>query len=111
MEQAGCSYLLRLRQEAVFEAVESWPLSAADQRASVTFDGLVRLGTKKQRSGESLRLVRVQTERGELLLVSNKQRQQLSAELLAEIYRHRWRVELFLNGSMHFGLPTLVGGE
>jgi DDE family transposase len=95
LEQAGCSYLLRLRQEAVFEAVESWPLSAADQRASVTFDGLVRLGTKKQRSREPLRLVRVQTDRGELLLVSNKQRQELSAELLAEIYRHRWRVELF----------------
>jgi hypothetical protein len=35
LDKAGCSYLLRLRQEAVFEAVESWPLSAADQRASV----------------------------------------------------------------------------
>ena len=59
------------------------------ERAS-TFDGLVRLGTKKQRSREPLRLVRVQTDRGELLLVSNKQRQELSAQLLAEIYRHRW---------------------
>jgi IS4 transposase len=75
--------------------VEEWPLSAADQAASVTFDGLVRLGVGKSRREEPLRLVRVQSERGELLLVSNKAREELSAQLLALIYRSRWRVELF----------------
>lgn len=95
LEEAGCSYLLRLRQEASFEPVEQWALSEADKRASVTFDGLVRLGTKKQRQTGPLRLVRVQTQTGELLLVSNKQRPELSAELIAQIYRQRWRVELF----------------
>jgi hypothetical protein len=59
LERAGCSYLLRLRQEARFEVVEEWPLSAADQAASVTFDGLVRLGVGKSRREEPLRLVRV----------------------------------------------------
>ena len=95
LERAGCSYLLRLRQEARFEVVEEWPQSAADQAASVTFDGLVRLGVGKSRREEPLRLVRVQSERGELLLVSNKTREELSAQLLALIYRSRWRVELF----------------
>ena len=95
LEQAGCSYLLRLRQEACFEVVEEWPLSAADEAASVTFDGLVRLGTHKSRRQGPVRLLRVQSERGELLLVSNKAREELSAELLALIYRSRWRVELF----------------
>jgi hypothetical protein len=95
LERAGCSYLLRLRQEACFEVMEEWPLSAADQAASVTFDGLVRLGTGRWRQDELVRLVRVQSERGELLLVSNKAREELSAELLALIYRSRWRVELF----------------
>ena len=95
LERAGCSYLLRLRQEACFEVMEEWPLSAADQAASVTFDGLVRLGTGRRRQDELVRLVRVQSERGELLLVSNKAREELSAELLALIYRSRWRVELF----------------
>ncbi len=94
-ERAGCSYLLRLRQEACFEVMAEWPLSAADQAASVTFDGLVRLGTGRRRQDELVRLVRVQSERGELLLVSNKAREELSAELLALIYRSRWRVELF----------------
>jgi hypothetical protein len=95
LERAGCSYLLRLRQEARFEVMEQWPLSAADQGASVIFDGLVRLGVGKSRQQELVRLVRVQSERGELLLVSNKARKELSAELLALIYRSRWRVELF----------------
>jgi len=95
LEKAGCSYLLRLRQEACFEVMAEWPLSAADQAASVTFDGLVRLGTGRRRQDELVRLVRVQSERGELLLVSNKAREELSAELLALIYRSRWRVELF----------------
>lgn len=95
LEQAGCAYLLRLRQEACFEVVKEWPLSAADEAASVTFDGLVRLGTHKSRRQGPVRLLRVQGERGELLLVSNKAREELSAELLALIYRSRWRVELF----------------
>jgi len=95
LEQAGCYYLLRLRQEAAFAVVEQWPLSAADQRAEVTFDGLVRLGAGKARQEGLVRLVRVQSEKGELLLVSNKAREELSAELLALIYRSRWRVELF----------------
>jgi hypothetical protein len=95
LQRAGCSYLLRLRQEARFEVLEEWPLSAAEQAASVTFDGLVRLGVGKSRREEPLRLLRVQSERGELLLVSNKAREELSAELLALIYRSRWRVELF----------------
>jgi hypothetical protein len=95
LERWGCSYLLRLRQEACFEVVEEWPLSAADQAARVTFDGWVRLGVGKSRREEPIRLVRVQSERGELLLVSNKAREELSAQLLALIYRSRWRVELF----------------
>ena len=95
LERAGCCYLLRLRQEARFEVVEEWPLSAADEAASVTFDGLVRLGAHRLRQDTLVRLVRVQSEKGELLLVSNKARQELSAELLGLIYRSRWRVELF----------------
>lgn len=95
LERAGCSYLLRLRQEASFEVVEQWPLSAGDQKANVTFDGLVRLGVGQWRQDAAVRLVRVQNEKADLMLVSNKGREELSAELLALIYRSRWRVELF----------------
>ncbi len=93
LERAGCSYVLRLRQEARFEPIEEWALSEADRAASVTFDGLVRLGARVK--SEPVRLVRVQSEKGELLLVSDKARAELSGELVAIIYRARWRVELF----------------
>jgi hypothetical protein len=95
LEQAGCSYLLRLRQEAVFGVEEEFALSAADRSAGVTFDGLVSLGAHRSRQYGALRLVRIQTNDGELLLVSDKGREELSAELLALIYHYRWRVELF----------------
>lgn len=93
LRAAGCSYVLRLRQEAVFEVVEEFALSAADRAAGVSFDGLVRLG--RGPAGVPVRLVRVPTERAELLLVTDKARGELSAELIALIYRYRWRVELF----------------
>jgi len=94
LEKAGCCFVLRLRQKAVFSVEQEEALSAEDRAAGVIFDGLVRLGKRPQQH-DAVRLVRVQTNDGELLLVSNKARGELSAELLALIYRYRWRVELF----------------
>jgi hypothetical protein len=95
LERAGCSYLLRLRQEAVFEVEQEFGLSGEDGAAGVTFDGLVRLGRRRSPEQGAVRLVRVQTLEGELLLVSDQTQEQMGAELLALIYRARWRVELF----------------
>ena len=95
LQQAGCGFVLRLRQEAVFTVVQEYPLRAEDEAAGVSFDGLVQLGCKQKYRGQPLRLVRVPTEEGELLLVSDQSPQQLSAELVALIYRYRWRIELF----------------
>jgi hypothetical protein len=95
LERAGCSYLLRLRQEAVFQVEQEFALSPEDRSAGVSFDGLVCLGAHRSEQHGPLRLVRIQTKEGELLLVSDKGRKELSAELLALIYHYRWRVELF----------------
>jgi len=61
--------------------------------ARFRFDGLVRLGGRKKSA--PLRLVRVQTEEGEILLVTDQPRGELCAELVALIYRYRWRIALF----------------
>ena len=95
LHRAGCSFLLRLRQEAVFQVEEEFALGPEDRAAGVTFDGLVRLGRRWQQQHGAVRLVRVQTLEGELLLVSDQTPEQMGAELLALIYRARWRVELF----------------
>jgi len=93
LEAAGCSYLLRLRQEACFAVIEEFALTEEDRAAGVTFDGLVRLGARPQHA--PVRLVRVQTSESELLLVSDQPHATLCAALIALIYRCRWRIELF----------------
>lgn len=92
LRNAGCSYVLRLRQEAVFEEVEEYPLSAQQREAGITFDGMVKLGW---RHPVLIRLIRVQTESSELLLVSDLCATGMDSELVALIYRYRWRIELF----------------
>lgn len=72
---------------------EEFELSSEDRAAGVTFDGMVRLGANPQHA--PVRLVRVQAKESELLLVTDKGR----GELCALIYRYRWRIELFSNGS------------
>lgn len=79
---------------------QEFALCAEDRAAGVTFDGLVRLGARPQHA--PVRLVRVQTQAGELLLVTDKPREELGAELIALIYSYRrggggasWRIELF----------------
>jgi hypothetical protein len=93
LQAAGCSFVLRLRQEACFEVVEEFALGAEDRAAGVSFDGLVRLGARPRHA--PVRLVRVQTDASELLLVTDKPREEIAGELIALIYRYRWRIELF----------------
>lgn len=91
--EKGCGFVLRLRQEAVWEVEKEHPLRAADRAAGILFDGVVGLGRKKKRA--PLRLVRVKGPREEILLVTSLSQEELSAELIAQIYRSRWRIELF----------------
>jgi len=83
----GCSYVIGLREEATWEVEKEWPLSAADRAAGVLSDRLVRLGTKKQTGPQ--RLVRIATPKGPLFLLTDKSAPELSAELIALIYRYR----------------------
>jgi Transposase DDE domain len=93
MREAGCSFVLRLRQEACWEVVEEFALREEDRAAGVVFDGMVRLGARAKSA--PVRLVRVQIDGHDLLLVTDKPREELCAELIALIYRYRWRIELF----------------
>lgn len=53
LERAGCFYLLRLRQEARFEVMEEWPLSAADQAATRHLRWIGALGSGSLASGRA----------------------------------------------------------
>jgi len=89
----GCSYVIRLRQEATWEVEKEWPLTEADRAVGVLSDRLVRLGARHQTG--PVRLVRIATEKGPLFLLTDKSAAELSAELIALIYRYRWQIELF----------------
>ena len=119
--EAGSSFVGRLPDNAVYEALEDHPLSPEAVKAGVRSDRLVRLGCKASREQFDcpVRLVEVHVPecppRGlrmpvkqvsskktyrepvgdayTLLLVTD--RTDLPADVIALIYRHRWKVELF----------------
>ncbi len=90
-----CHYVLRLRRHAVIRVEQDLPLAAVDRAAGVLRDAWVQLGGRARDRHGRVRVVWVQTPQETLLLVTNQTPQQLSAELVALLYRHRWTVELF----------------
>lgn len=95
LEKAGSSYLIRLRNNAVYEVVEQLEVSQADQKAGVISDELVILGRKKKDQSKVVRLVKIQTPKEEIFLVTNKGSEEVAGELVSIIYSYRWQIELF----------------
>ena len=108
IDQAGAFFVLRLKDDAVIEVEETLPISAADQQAGVVRHAWVYLGATPQLRSMRLRLVEVRMDGHRLLLVTNHSLEQLSAELVALVYRRRWSIELFFRwikcilGTRHF---------
>ena len=92
---AGCSYIIRLRDEATINWEEALPLSAADRAAGVVRDGWATLGSRPKHRSRRVRVVEIQTAKCLIRLVSDGGPERLSAELIAQLYRQRWEVELF----------------
>lgn len=98
---AGSSLVARVKDNVAFEVREERSLDEAARQAGVVRDAvLARLGTAHHKNlfpERPLRLVVVRTEDrqgpSELWLVTD--RLDLSADLVALAYRHRWSVELF----------------
>jgi len=95
LAQAGCSYIIRLRDEAVINWEEELPLSATDRAAGVVRDGWATLGCRSRRRDRRVRVVEVQGATSLLRLVTDCGPERLSAELVARLYRQRWEVEMF----------------
>lgn len=95
LAQAGCSYIIRLREEAVVNWEEGLPPGPADPPAGVVREGWATLGCRKKYHRRRVRVVEVKTAKGLLRLVTDRVAEDLSAELVAQLYRQRWEVELF----------------
>ena len=114
------SYVCRLRDNSVYEVVDEQPLSEADRQAGVIFDGIVRLGVaasqRTVKPDHPIRLILItttpHTQRGKraggkaklpsdgvLRIATNLL--DVPAEIIGDIYRHRWTVEIFFRFFKH----------
>lgn len=117
---AGSSYVCRIRDNSNLEAVvEERPISAAAAAAGVLRDIVVNLGGATQRDerpGHPVRVILVKTtphtkrggrkggtagpsSDGVLRIATNLL--DVPAEVIADIYRHRWTIELFFRFFKH----------
>lgn len=98
---AGSSFVVRLQHHVETRIIETRAVGAAARRRGVVSDQTVRLGSKKKRAlrDRQVRLleVRIPTRDGgeptSLLLATD--RLDFDAELVADLYRYRWQIELF----------------
>ena len=91
----GCSFVIRLRGNAVVQVEEELPVSPEDHAAGVLRQAWVRLGHQKSQRSARVRLLWVQGPEEVLLLVTNQKPEDLSAALVSQLYRQRWQIELF----------------
>src|SRR5437763_5433215 len=127
---AGSSYVCRVRDRTnLNHVVEERPISAAARQAGVLSDQVLQLGSSQQRSAKPNHPVRI-------ILVQIKSRQprrkggriagpasdgilrlatnllDVPAEIIADIYQHRWTIELFFRFFKHIlGCRHLLSTE
>ncbi len=98
LDQLGCGYIIRLCTTANYTLQQALPIGEADRQAGVVFDGIVRLGAAPRWYYSPVRLVQIDREdlKEPLWILTNRLDPECySAALVGEIYRSRWRIELF----------------
>jgi len=95
LQAKGCAFVLRLReQQSVIDVEQELAVSPADRKAGVMRQAWAHLGRRIQ--SMRVRVVWIQTrDNSPLIVVTNLGREQLSAELVSELYRSRWKIEMF----------------
>jgi len=95
LDRQGCAFVIRLRDQAVVNIEQELPLSDEDRAAGVVRQAWARLGCRPRYRSLRVRVVWIEHADQPLLLVTNLAPEALSAALVGELYRKRWRVELF----------------
>jgi hypothetical protein len=97
LEEQGCHFVLRLRDEAVWQVEEELAVSATEQQQQgVVKDAWGRLGCNARYRTARLRVVTVRKASGTLMrLVTNYAPEELSAGQILTLYHRRWQIECF----------------
>ena len=108
IDQAGAFFVFRLHDDAAIHVEDVLPITPANATAGVVRHAWVHLGAAEQWRSMRVRLVEIHHQGHRLLLVTNHPITQLSAQLVALVYRRRWSIELFFRwikctlGARHF---------
>lgn len=113
---AGSSFVVRIKDNSVFEVLQERELSQEALDAGIVRDAIVRLGCQKSSKGlrQPVRIVEVACtphikgykigrggpEQGDTILIVTD-RLDLPPEVISLIYRHRWAVEIFFRTFKH----------
>jgi hypothetical protein len=116
IHDVGSFFVARLKDNSTYEVVEDRPLTAADRNAGVIADQWVRMGsafTEGKLTAPVRRVVIAGQDGGrDVILLTNTD---LPAEMVGQMYRYRWQVELFFRwfkcilGCRHWLSLTLQG--
>ncbi len=116
LQDKGCHFVLRLRDEAVAQVEEEIPVSAEARAAGVGSDAWVRLGGRARYRTERLRVLTLRKDSGTVMrLVTNFTPEAMSARELQVLYRRRWQIECFfrwlkcLLGCRHWLAQSALG--
>lgn len=93
--QIDSDFVVRLRKSATFTVLEQRPLAMADRRAGVRRDVVVTPANGHPRFVAPVRLIEIAADDPEEPVRLLTSRQDLPAELIGLLYRHRWQIELF----------------
>jgi hypothetical protein len=94
LDERGCAYIVRLRDEAVVTPLEELPLTQADRDAGVVRQVRARLGQRT--CIENVRIIYIESATaGQLRLVTNLSSADAPAQLISVMYRRRWQIEGF----------------
>ena len=96
LQERGCQFVLRLRDEGVLRVTEELAVDAAGRQAGILGDVWGRLGSVKRYQTGPVRVITVRKPSGTLMrLVTNIPPGQMSARDLLTLYRRRWQIECF----------------
>jgi hypothetical protein len=89
----GVDFVVRLREHVHWVEATSELLTPADRAAGVTWAGTVRLA--KDGSGPRVRVVQILGQEESILIATTLSAAEAPPELIGQLYKHRWQVELF----------------